>query len=48
MISIQIFYLKWVKHLKFELKLQTPYYHPIHEWLLGETSGNQGKPMMDH
>ena len=24
-------------------KLQIPYYHPLNQWLLGATDGNQGQ-----
>ena len=24
-------------------KLQIPYYHPLNQWLLGATNGNQGQ-----
>ena len=28
-------------------KLQIPYYHPLNQWLLGATNGNQGQTVMD-
>ena len=28
------------------LKLQIPYYHPLNQWLLGATNGNQGQTLM--
>ena len=27
-------------------QLQVPYYHPLNQWLLGATNGNQGQTMM--
>ena len=33
--------------LKMCLKLQIPYYHPLNQWLLGETNGTQGQTMME-
>ena len=32
--------------LKICLKLQIPYYHPLNQWLLGATNGNQGQTRM--
>ena len=37
---------KWVKQVKICLKLQISYYHPLNQWLLGATNGNQGQTMM--
>ena len=34
------------KPLKLCLKLQIPYYHPLNQWLLGATNGNQGQTRM--
>ena len=31
---------------KYALKPQIPYYHPLNQWLLGATNGNQGQIMM--
>ena len=31
---------------KYALKLQIPYYHPLNEWLLGATNGNQAQIVM--
>ena len=28
------------------LRLQIPHYHPLNQWLLGATNGNQGQTMM--
>ena len=36
-----------VQHLKISLKLQIPCYHPLNQWLLGATNGNQGQAMKD-
>ena len=33
--------------LKICIKLQIPYYHPLIQWLLGATNGNQGQAVMD-
>ena len=31
---------KYVTNFKF------PYYHPLHQWLLGATNGNQGQKVI--
>ena len=33
---------------KIFLKLQISYYHPLNQWLLGATNGNQGQTVMGH
>ena len=32
---------------KYDLKIQIQYYHPVNQWLLGATDGNQGQKVMD-
>ena len=34
------------KFKKLQLKLQIPHYHPLNQWFLGTTNGNQGQTMM--
>ena len=29
-------------------KVNVTYYHPLNQWLLGETNGNQGQTVMHH
>ena len=37
---------KWAQHLSTCLKLQSPYYHPLNQWLLGATNGNERQAVM--
>ena len=32
---------------KYAFKLQIAYYHPLNQWLLWATNGNQGQTVMD-
>ena len=32
---------------KYAIKLQILYNHPLNQWLLGATNGNQGQTVMD-
>ena len=33
--------------LKYALNFKIPYYHPLNQWLLWATNGNQGQTVMD-
>ena len=32
---------------KYTLNVKIPYYHPLNQWLLWATNGNQGQTVMD-